>query len=219
MKKRYCIGICLWLSVCLLLLSACRTGDSIQTTGSQDSENTTKETEAVALNWTEKYISLYGLNWPQLWKEDIAKVLDYDSYIALMDECVTHHGACTVECGLYSQDDGLCPWGRAIRNDRYTKEIFDTHSLIVLGLSGVSSSTIFELRNVTYTGGVLSCSLDIPYSKEVGANADFASWFCFIAVDTILPLETEVVLDQKGVEYDYDTYTQKYDQFDEKRSP
>jgi hypothetical protein len=88
-----------------------------------------------------------------------------------------------------------------------------------LGLSSGSGSTVFELRDVTYTGGVLTCSMDIPYSKEVFSTADMASWFCLVAVDTVLPLETEVVLDQGSVEYDYETYKQKDDQFHEKCSP
>ena len=218
MKKWYRMGICLVLAICLLILPACQTGDSLQSTG-ENNESTNQVTEPVALNWTEKYIMLS--RW-SLWEKDapkIAKVLDYESYIALMDECVSRHGACTAYCTLYSDDDGLCPWGRAYQNDRYTKEFFDTHSLIVLGLSDGSSSTIYELRNVTYTGDVLSCSMDIPFSKGVGANADMVSRFCFVAVDTILPLETEVVFNLESAEYDYETYQQKEDQFHEKCSP
>ena len=218
MKKWYRIGICLVLAICLLLLSACQTGDSTQTVESQNNENTTQETEAVALSWSEKYILLS--NWP-LWKEDapkIAKVLDYESYIALMEECVSRHGVCSGYCVLYSQDDGLCPLGRAYQNDRYTKEFFDTYSLIVLGLSDDSGHTVYELRNVAYTDGVLKCSVDIPFSKEVGAIGLITSHFCFVAVDTNLPLETEVVFEMTAVEYDYETYQQKYDQFHEKCS-
>ena len=218
MKKWYRMGICLVLAICLLILPACQIGDSLQTTG-ENNESTNQVTEPVALNWTEKYISFFGSS---LWAEDLlksAKVLDYESYIALMDECVSRHGACTVYCGLYSQDDGLCPWGRAFRNDRYTKEFFDTHSLIVLGLSSGSGSTIFDLRSVTYTGGVLSCAIDIPYYDWVFQMAAQGSWFCFVAVDTILPLETEVVFTLESAEYDYETYQQKEDQFHEKCSP
>ena len=219
------MGICLALIVCLLLLSACQTGDSAQPTvetgiqQNQTSENTNQETEAVALKWADRYLSLGG--W-KLWEKDapeIAKVLTYESYIALMDECVSRHGVCTTDCFLYSEDDGLCLYGRTIRNVSYTKEFFDTNSLIVLGLSSGSGSTIFEMGNLTYAGGVLNCSIDVPFSREVGGNALMASWFCFIEVDTVLQPETEVILDLGPVEYDYEIYMQKYNQFHEKCSP
>lgn len=221
MKKWYRIGICLFLSICLLLLSACQLGNPPQSTGETGSQQnqTNEETEAVSLKWLDRYLLLDGWN---LWEKDspeIARVLTYESYIALMDECVSRHGACTVYCVLYSQDDGLCPWGRAFQNDRYTKEFFDTNSLIVLGLSDGIGSTIFEMSSLTYANGVLNCTIDIPFSREVGGNAIMSAWFCFVEVDTVLQPETVVVLNKRPVEYDYETYKQKDEQFHEKCSP
>ena len=99
------------------------------------------------------------------------------------------------------------------------KEFFNTNSLIVLGLSDGIGSTIFEMSSLTYANGVLNCTIDIPFSREVGGNAIMSSWFCFVEVDTVLQPETEVVVDQETVEYDYETYKQKHDQFHEKCSP
>lgn len=146
----------------------------------------------LALQWEESYLRLPG-TW-KLWEKDapkIAKLLTWESYQAFVEECESHGSSCPT----------------------YTEEFFADHSLVVLGLSSGSGSTIYELYDLHYAQGALTCFVDIPTSPDALYNSVMASWLCFIEVDTILPADTEVILDSGGVEYDHDTFMQKHAQF------
>ena len=88
----------------------------------------------------------------------------------------------------------------------------------MLGLSSGSGSTIYELYDLHYAQGTLICFVDSPTAEGLMVTANMASWLCFIEVDKVLPEDTEIVLDAGAVNYDYDTYTQKYEQFIDKRT-
>lgn len=163
-------------------------------------EDTEFELKVTAKQQTESELALQGkvsfkrLQGWDLWEKDepqIAKVLDWETYQAFAAECAKHGVTCPT----------------------YSKEFFDDRSLVAVGLASGSGSTIFELYDLHYAQGVLTCFVDIPYTPGMLTTSDMASWLCFIEVDTILPADTEVILDSGGVEYDYDTYMQKYAQF------
>lgn len=149
----------------------------------------------LALQWKESYLVLPG-TW-RLWDKDtpkIAKVLTWKSYQAFVAECASHGSTCPT----------------------YTEEFFADRSLIVLGLSSGSGSTIYELYDLHYAQGTLTCFVDSPTAEGLMGTANMASWLCFIEVDKVLPEDTEIVLDEGAVIYDYDTYRQKHEQFIDK---
>ena len=85
--------------------------------------------------------------------------------------------------------------------------------MVVLGLAYSSGSIIFEVYDLRYNQGVLTCLLDTPSVKGAQNTHNMASWICFIEVDTVLPADTEVMLDWGIVEYDPDTFTKKVEQY------
>lgn len=177
------------------------------------------EESEIDLNWEDAFLRLEG--WA-LWKEDspeIAKQLTYESCKELLDECLSRHGTCSKYCFWYSEEDGMCSYAKAVKSISYPKEFFDDHSLILVGLSSGSGSTIFEVHDLHYAKGVLTCSVDVPWASGIMGTADMASWFCFIEVDTVLPEGTEIKSDIGAVEYDQDAYMQKLGQFYEKCTP
>lgn len=173
----------------------------------------------IALTWEERYLSLSG--WA-LWETDepqIAKQLTYESFQELIDECVARHGTCSPSCYQYFADTKLCHYGETLRKLSYPKEFFETHSLFVLGLASGSISTVFDISDLQYVDGVLTCVIDRPHADSVLSTVGMGSWLCFIEVDTVLPMETEIQMLTGTFMYDYEIYKQKVEQFGEKCLP
>ncbi len=237
MRKWHHIGICLILTVCLLLLSACKGGltpqadDPTQTTG-QNSENAANQnnekndaTQSTGQNgdnvikfqantsfiraqsgWASELSEQGGLSY--------GKLLTYESCKALLEKGVQTHSTCSAYCFRYSAEDGMCPYGKAVRSISYPEEFFEDHSLILLGLELGSGSMIMEVRELLYKNGTVFCMLDFPVSKEGTLyTADMAYWYCFVEVDTVLPEGTVVIPNSGQVVYEHEVYLQKREQF------
>lgn len=150
-----------------------------------------QEQSEISLQWNERYYSLSG--WVLYDKDSpkIAYALDWESYQEFAAECVKRGTACP----------------------NYSKAFFDDHTLIVVGWAAGSGSDIFDLHNLHYADGTLTCSIDIPYFDGLFSNANIAQWICYIEVNTVLPADTQVILDMGSMKYDQDTYKQKRDEF------
>lgn len=213
MKKCYRMFICLVLVVCLLLLPGCKPAgnDTLDQTDTMQTIAEEQPKQEIKVNWEPKFLRVYNVD---LWEEDapkIHKVLDYEDFAELKSGL---HGTCDpMQCFQYDADAGLCAYAKSLQNLSYSKAFFEENSLILVGLSSGSGSTIFEVTDLTYADGAITCDIDIPYAKYIVGTADMASWYCFIALDTVLPADTQITVNTEAVEVDMETYEQKYNQF------
>lgn len=145
----------------------------------------------IPLNWKGNIYSLSGWDLFDLNAPRIAHILDWESYQAFAAECNERGSACPT----------------------YSKAFFDTHRLIAIGWGAGSGSDIFELYNLHYANGTLTCTIDRPYFEGMSSLANIATWICYIEVDAVLPADTELVVDMGSVKYDQETYIQKKEQF------
>ena len=212
--KRICRTlICLVFVVYLLLLHGCKPAgdDTLDHTGTMQTIAEEQLKQEIKINWEPKFLRVYHVD---LWEEDvpqIGKVLDYEMFYLLKNSL---HGACDpMQCFLHDADAGLCAYAKSLQNLSYSKEFFEENSLILVGLSSGSGSTIFEVTDLSYTDGAITCDIDIPYAKYIVGTADMASWYCFIALDTVLPADTQITVNTEAVEVDMETYERKYNQF------
>lgn len=226
MKKGYRIGICLVLTVCLLLLSACaggqapHTDDPAQSTGQNEDkkENTgTQDTgtgklsqsEAVQFQWKSTFLPLEdAVNLTQLKN---GKLLTFQSLQKHMEELINMYP--------YSQDS---PYVQALKDHPYSKDFFQEHSLILIGLSG--KSAVWEVTDVCYADGVLRCSVTgSKYKYQADANSSVYTTvvasgctYCFVEIDTILPEGTQIEVELREEQLEKSEFYTKRDDFVEK---
>jgi hypothetical protein len=145
----------------------------------------------IPLTWKGNIYSLSGWDLFDRNAPRIAHILDWESYQAFAAEC--------------HRRGSFCP--------TYSEAFFDTHRLIAIGWGAGHSDDIFELYNLHYADGTLTCTIDRPYFEGMFSLNTTASRICYIVVDAVLPADTELVVDMGSVKYDQETYMQKKEQF------
>jgi len=204
-----------FVALCMLFsIAACKQpADKTDQTGTTQDPTIVTQAQAeqeIKLNWEPKFLRVHNV---KLWENDapkIDKLLDYETFETLKNGL---HKPCNIECFQYDPNEGLCVYAKSLENLSYSKEFFENNSLILVGLSSGSGSTIFQVTDVSYTNGVITCSIDIPYAKDMFETCDMASWYCFVAVDTVLPADTQISVNTEAVEVDLATYEQANNQF------
>ncbi len=183
---------CSILVVCILVLFACGlqpnpNGDS--PTG-QTTDSTAQATQnmQIPLNWQSAIINveLKDTSYePQIFR------LTYDSYRELINTAIQKHGDnCHVTCII--RDNGECATLSRLNNLDYSEEFFSENTLLLFSFSCYPDP--FAVSNVTREGNIVTCTVDI-YNKPLAPDEGLLAWThdvsVFVAVDTVLPQETE----------------------------
>ena len=205
MKK---LILCLVLALYVLGLSACsalpKSGVDDSTGANSESAAQSTENMQIPLNSQSTIVSAplkRNTLEPQICR------LTYDSYRELIDTAVQKHGPdCHVTCTI--RDNGECATLSRLRSINYSEEFFAENSLLLITFSDYPAP--FTVGNVTYAGNIVTCTLD-RYSKQP-PDEMMAAWSIsmsvFIAVDTVLPQETEFHVVRKSVPVGKEEYSE-----------
>ena len=219
------------LIVCLLLLPACKGGqtpltdDPAQSTGQSEEisnsqpENTGTENlsqsgnnalpETLEFRWKNAFLKL----------EDAVNITEITNGKLLTFQSLSKHMEELINMYPLSED---FPYLNALKNHPYPKDFFQEHSLILIGLNGKFAA--WEVTDVRYADGVLKCFVTGSMCKiEIDPDTHFnvtvvqsGCTYCFVEIDTILPEGTqiEVEINEKMLsETDFHT---KLEQFKKK---
>lgn len=217
MKKRYRIGICLALTLCLFLLSACKggqtshtddpaqsTGQSEESSNSQSGNNALPET--LEFHWESAFLNLRdAVNLTQI--KD-GKLLSYESLQELVDSLVNFYP--------YSEDS---VYMTTLKNLHRPQEFFQDHSLVLLGLSG--KSAVWEVTDVRYADGVLKCNVT-ESRRETDTGSSYivvvrsGCTYCFVEIDTVLPKGTQIEVEINEKMLSVTDFQTKLEQFKKK---
>ncbi len=232
MKKRYRIGICLVLIVCLLLLSACAggqtqlpddpaqsTGQSEESsnsqpenTGAQDTENTPQQEKEDALpetlefQWESSFLNL----------RDAVKLTQIKDGKLLTYESLQEHVDSLINIYPYFEDS---VYMTTLKNLHRPQEFFQDHSLVLIGLSG--KSAVWEVTEVRYADGVLKCNVteskrEIDTSNSYIVVVRSECTYCFVEIDTILPEGTQIEVEINEKMISVTDFQTKLEQFKKK---
>ena len=206
--------LCLVLALYILGLSACGTlpnTDVDDSTGAH-SESAAQKTEnmQIPLNFQSTIVSAplkRNTLEPQICR------LTYDSYRELIDTAVQKHGPdCHVTCTI--RDNGECATLSRLNNLDYSEEFFAENSLLLITFSDYPYP--FTVDNVTREGNIVTCTLN-TYYKPLAPDEGIAAWSLtmsvFVAVDTVLPQETEFQVTKNYVPVEAEEYTELSNDF------
>lgn len=227
MKKRYRIGICLALIICLLLLSACGSKPDASAKDSATSANTdnsqkenadttdsaesitqpsesddpvqgdNKQPTAIKIGFKDSYVQLEKWESTSLFK---GKELTYETCKTYADGILEHHGV------TYGQD------------------YFNDRSLILVELMPDNTlsagSKIWAVTDVRYENGIVYCSItqiantdDPIHNTEYKPIPDFVFWACFIEIDFAIPDGTEIEVEFDDVYLENESFKVKETEF------
>ncbi len=205
---------CSILVVCILVLSACGlqpnpNGDS--PTG-QTTDSTAQATQnmQIPLKWQS---TIVNVELKRTTVEPEISRLTYDSYRELIDAAVQKHGDnCHVTCII--RDNGECATLSRLNNLDYSEEFFAENSLLLITFFEYPHP--FTVGNVTREGNIVTCTLN-TYYKPLAPDEGMAAWALtmsvFIAVDTVLPQETEFQVTKNYVPVEAEEYTELSNDF------
>lgn len=226
MKKRYCIGLCFLLIVCLLLLSAC--GSSMQGASAKKSAQATNAAEETT--GTQVNINSASANSPQeiLFNWDYSfyrfhmrkpipafdgiKKYTYEDISQVTEQLMDGH-SCDVQCRVNSDGEQLCLQEKAVESLSLSKEYFDTHTLFSVELPSPSRTRTSEVTDVRYEGEELKIYIANLYTKGVAGDSGDGNIQCFIELDTAIPDGTRVKLVFEDQWVDLDEFEEKVNAF------
>lgn len=195
--------LCFMLVVCIAVLSACTAPpntNSGETTG-QSTGDTNQSTQSpdISFQWN-SHIKLAELIPDATYDTSRIRRLTYDSCRTLIDAALTEHGVCHADyCYPIYKDTGECHEVRQMKSISYPKEFFEENTLLLVPVWH-SSSLPFEIKEVAYEEGVLTCCVEYIDCQEpilsIGGTSD---WSVLIEIDTVLPQDTKFSCEESRV--------------------
>ena len=182
------------------------TEPSVQVTQNSDSATQATQSVQIPLNWQSAIINV-KLKEISL-KPEIFR-LTYESYRKLIDAVAQEHDGCDENNYCYSWDTGECKILSRLKNVDYSEEFFSENTLLYIAYKTPNWNP-FIVGNVTCEGNLVTCTLDC-YSKqppdEMIGSAE-VPMSVFIAIDTVLPQETEFRVEKSYITIDAEEYTE-----------
>jgi len=207
--------LCLILVLYVLGISACGTlpkSDIDDSTGA-NSESAAQSTENMQtpLNYQSAIVNV-ALKHTTTVKPEISR-LTYDSYSELINTAIQTHGDdCHVTCTI--RDNGECSTLSRLKTVAYSEEFFSENTLLLITFNGYPHP--FTVDNVTREGNIVTCTLN-TYYKPLAPDEGIAAWSLtmsvFVAVDTVLPQETEFQVTKNYVPVEAEEYTELSNDF------
>ena len=125
------------------------------------------------------------------------QLLTYESCQSYVAQQLQAHGTCDSEKCAFpdGQTADECDIAKGLKSISYPETFFNEKSLLLLQLP-LGVDTPFEIKNVRYEGGVLTCTLKLFLSPEGTASLGATRyWSVFITVDQVLPQNTQIQLE------------------------
>ncbi len=218
MKKAKYIALCVISVICVLVLLGCAAQKDPQDkqnpeqSSGENTQPTGENAQNTDITWQTAVCSVSpfdsALN-PKL------QLLSYESSQNYVIRQLQEHDTCDAGKCSYSEGEttGDCDTVKKLKSITYPETFFNEKSLLLLQLP-LGMGTPFEIKDVRYEEGVLTCSLEVFVPPQGTASVGaIRYWSVFISVDQVLPQETQVQLETENVTLEPKELAEKYDAF------
>lgn len=204
--------LCVLSVLFILALSAC----SVPVLPTDSTDATSQSTALPSLSYQ---TAVYSVSTQDVPASPKIECLSYETCQNYIQQSLQNHGNCNKDVCNFSdgQTGADCNIKKALKSIAYPKDFFDNKSLLLIQLP-LGLGTPFEITELCYEMDVSTCTLQIFVSPEgVASNSAIAFWWIFVETDTVLPPNTNVLLNPVTIVLEQAEYAQKVQSFQEKQ--